>query len=416
MVQRQVLIKIRKMQCAICQKETLYKFLSLGHQPPSNSFLKKEDLNKPEIYYPLDVYYCETCGLVQLGYAVNPETLFKEYVYTTGTNNSLVKNFIELVEKLVKKFKLTKNDFAIDIGSNDGTLLKGYLKYNIKILGVEPSSAADIAIREMVPTIKEFFNKKTALKIEKNYGKAKVITAANVFAHVRDLISFVEGVKELLTDNGVFVLESHYLLNLLTDMQWDSIYHEHLRYYNLKSLIYLFNKFDMDLFDAERIITHGGSIRVYVCKKGAYSKSNNIKKLMEMEEGNGLYKKNTYLEFGKKVFEHKIKLQEMLRTIKKKGKKIVGIGAPAKGNTLLNYCNITQDIMDYIVEKSDLKIGLYTPGMHIKVVSEDLLFKEQPDYALMLSWNIADEIISKLKKMGYKGKIIVPIPKPHIVN
>ena len=396
--------------------ENLYKFLSLGHQPPSNAFLKEEDLNKPETYYPLDLFYCGKCKLVQLGYAVDPNILFKEYVYTTGTNNSLVKNFIELVEKLVKKFKLTKSDFAIDIGSNDGTLLKWYLKYNIKILGIEPSSAADIAIRERAPTIKEFFNKKTALKIEKKYGKAKVITAANVFAHVKDLKSFVEGVKELLTDNGVFVLESHYLLNLITDMQWDSIYHEHLRYYNLKSLIYLFNKFDMDLFDAERIITHGGSIRVYVCKKGDYSKSNNIRKLVEMEEGNGLYNKETFMKFSRKVLLHKMEIQEMLRTIKKKGKRIVGIGAPAKGNTLLNYCNITPDIMDFIVEKSDLKIGLYAPGIHIKVVEENFLFEEQPEYAFLLAWNIADEIIPKLKKMGYKGKFIVPIPKPHIVD
>ena len=404
------------MNCSICKNKNLFRFLSFGHQPPSNSFLKEKYLNKPEIYYPLDVYFCEACFLVQLGYHVDPKTLFKEYVYTTGMNNSLVKNFKELVGKLINKFNLTKNDFVVDIGSNDGTLLKNYLGNNIKILGVEPSNAADIAIKSGIPTIKEFFNKEAALKIKKNFHRAKIITATNVFAHVKELTSFIQGVKELLTDDGVFVCESHYLLNLIARMQWDSIYHEHLRYYSLKPLIYLFNIFDMDLFDAEKIITHGGSIRFYVCKKRAYQKSRNMKKLLKAEIANGLYKKNTYAEFEKKVFLHKLKIQEMLRAIRSKGKRIAGIGAPAKGNTFLNYCNITSDIMDYIVEKSDLKIGLYTPGMHLKVVSEDLLFKEQPDYALLLSWNIADEIIPKLKILGYKGKIIVPLPSPYIVK
>ena len=402
--------------CAICKNKNLYKFLSLGNQPPSNSFLKEEYLNKPEIYYPLNVYFCEMCFLVQLGYHVDPKLLFKEYVYTTGTNNSLVKNFKELVKNLINKFELTSKDFAIDIGSNDGTLLKGYLSNNIKILGVEPSSAADIAIKDGIPTIKEFFNRENASKIIRKYGKAKIITATNVFAHVKELTSFIHGVKELLTDDGVFVCESHYLLNLIVGMQWDSIYHEHLRYYSLKPLIYLFNIFDMDLFDAERITTHGGSIRFYVCGKGAYQKSGNLKRLLKAEIANGIYKKNTYVEFGKKVFLYKLKMQEMLMAIRNKDKIIVGIGAPAKGNTFLNYCNITSDIMGYIVEKSDLKIGLYTPGMHLKVVSENLLFKEQPDYALLLSWNIADEIIPKLKILGYKGKIIVPLPSPYIVK
>ncbi|GAF76795.1 unnamed protein product, partial [marine sediment metagenome] len=267
-----------------------------------------------------------------------------------------------------------------------------------------------------IPTINDFFNKKTALNIVKEHGKAKIITAANVFAHVKDLVSFIEGVKELLTDEGMFVQESHYFLNLLTGMQWDSIYHEHLRYYSLRSLIYLFNKFDMQIFDVERLPVHGGSIRTYACRKGSYPISENVDKLLKIEKEQGLFDKETYFSFGKKVLNHKFEIQEMLRNIKKEDKKIVSIGAPAKGNTLLNYCNITSDILDYAVEKSDLKIGLYTPGMHIKVVDEKILFKEQPDYALLLSWNIADELIPKLKRLGYKGKIIIPLPSPHVVE
>src|SRR3989338_1497618 len=400
------------MKCSICQKE-IYKIISLGHHPASDAFLKEEELNKQEIYYPLDVYYCEECGLVQSGYAVDPEILFKEYVYNTGTNNSLIKNFNELTENLIEKFNLNKDDLAIDIGSNDGTLLKGY-KNRVKILGVDPSSVAKIAIQNNIPTINDFFNKETALKIVEDYGKAKVITATNTFAHVKELTSFVEGIKELLTDDGIFIQESHYFLNLIAEMQWDSIYHEHLRYYTLRALINLFNKFNMDLFDAELITTHGGSIRTYACKKNAYPISDNVNKLLENERENGLFNKKTYLDFGKKIINHKFEIQEMLRNIKKNGKKIVGIGAPAKGNTLLNYCNINTDILNYIVEKSDLKIGMYTPGTHIKVVDEKLLFEEQPDYGFLLSWNIADELIPKLKKLGYNGKIIVPLPSPHI--
>ncbi len=407
------------MQCFICEKENLFKFLSLGNQPPSNAFLKEKALNNPEVYYPLDLYYCGDCGLVQLGYVVDPKILFEDYIYNTGSNNSLIKNFQELVDTLVKRFSIKgaeKNDLAVDIGSNDGTLLKGYLKYDIKILGVEPSNIAEIAIKNNVPTLKKFFNEDTALKIIKEYGNAKFITATNVFAHVNDLKSFMHGVKELLSDDGIFVQESHYLLSLLKDMQWDSIYHEHLRYYSLRPLIYLFKHFGMELFDAERITTHGGSIRTYACKKGTYPITENVNRLLKEEESNGLFDKNTYLNFGKKVLMHKFKIQEMLRYIKEDNKRVIGIGAPAKGNTLLNYCNITPDIIDYIVEKSKLKVGMYTPGTHIKVVDESLMLKDQPDFALLLSWNIANELIPKIKDNGYKGKIIVPLPSPHIVG
>ena len=408
-----ILEEERKPDCALCKNKTLYRFLDLGYQPPSDAFLKDEDLNKPETCYPLQLYFCETCSLVQLGYAVDQKILFNEYVYTTGTTNELVENFNRLVDSLVRRFDLTKDDFVVDIGSNDGTLLKFYMKYNIRILGVEPSTVAGIAVKNNVPTVNKFFNEKTASEIVEKEGKAKVVTATNIFAHVEDLSSFVKGVKEILADDGVFVTESHYLLSMLTNMQWDSIYHEHLRIYSLKSLIYLFDIFDMDVFDAERISTHGGSIRVYACKRGAYKKSENINKLLWEEEKAGLSNKQTYKEFQKKVLQHKMKIQEMLMSIKKEGKRIAGIGAPAKGNTLLNYCNIP---LDYIVEKSTLKIGLYTPGRHIKVVDEKLLYEEQPEYAFLLSWNIADELIPKLKKLGYKGKIIVPMPYPHIVE
>ncbi len=394
----------------------MYKFLSLGHQPVPDVFLTKEQLNEPEISYPLDVYFCENCCLVQLGYAVDPNILFKEYHYNTGTNESLKRNFKQLVDLLVKKFNLAKNDLAVDIGSNDGTLLEEYKQYGVKILGVDPSSVAEIAIKKRIPTIKDFFGENLAGNIIRKHGKAKIITATNVFAHIREFGSFMKGVKNLLADNGIFVTESHYLLNMVKDMQYDSIYHEHLRYYSLKPLMKLFEEFGMQVFDAERISTHGGSIRVYACHKNAYNISKNVAELKKLEERGGLYRKETFFDYEKKVFENKLKLQEILIDLKKKKKSIAGIGAPAKGNTLLNYCNITPDIMGFIAETSALKIGKFTPGMHIPVADESRLFLEQPDYALLLSWNLKDILIPKIKQSGYKGKFIVPNPVPKIIQ
>jgi len=403
------------MNCQICSEEKLHKFLSLGHQPIPDVFLKQEQLNAPEIYYPLDVYFCENCYLVQLGYAVDPQILFREYHYNTQTNKNLKKNFKELVSLLVKRFELTSKDLAIDIGSNDGTLLEGYIPHNVKILGIDPSSVAEMAIKKNIPTIQDFFTQKLSDDIVKKHGKAKIITATNVFAHVRELDSYVKGVKKLLTDDGVFVTESHYLLDMITNLQYDSIYHEHLRYYSLKPLIHLFEKYDLEVFDVERIDTHGGSIRVYACNKGQYGISKNVDEITKLEEEEGLYKKETYDKFNLKVLNNKFKLQDILRDLKKKRKRIVGIGAPAKGNTLLNYCNIDFNILDYIAETSKLKIGKFTPGMHIPVVDESKIFTDQPEYALILSWNIKYILIPKLKKAGYNGKFIIPNPVPGII-
>ncbi|HIG98714.1 TPA: class I SAM-dependent methyltransferase [Candidatus Woesearchaeota archaeon] len=402
------------MKCQICGSEETHRFLSLGHQPPSDSFVTKEQLNEPETYYPLDVYYCAGCHLVQLGYAVDPEAMFRDYLYTTGANNSLKASFANLTKHLAERFNLGQKDLAVDIGSNDGTLLEGYLPYKIKVLGVEPSTIAEIAKQKGIPTANEFFNEETALKLARENDNAKVITATNVFAHIKDVHSVVRGVKTLLAEGGAFVTESHHLLSMVTQMQYDSIYHEHLRYYSLKPLIHLFGKHGMEVFDAELITTHGGSIRVYACKKGDHPVSGNVATIISKEEKAGLYTSGAYDQFAKKVTEAKFKLQELLRDAKKKGRRIVGVGAPAKGSTLLNYCSITRDELDYTVEKSPLKIGRFTPGTHIPIVEEARMLRDQPEYALILSWNIKDEIIPKLRAAGYKGEFIIPCPEPHV--
>ena len=403
------------MACYICQGSQLFQFLDLGHQPPSDAFLKQEQLNEPEATYPLRVAVCKNCFLAQLTYRVDPEILFRDYVYTSGTNNSLRVNFKSLVDLVVGRFGLTTDDLAVDIGSNDGTLLENYLSHGVKVLGIDPSSATSIAIEKGLPTMTDFFNEEVAIRAREKYGAAKIITATNVFAHVDALDSFMRGITRLLADDGIFISESHYLLDLITKTQYDAVYHEHLRYYSLKPLKLLFEEFGMEIIDAERITTHGGSIRVYAAKKGSHQVAPAVLKLIKEEEEVGLYKLETFVDYGKKVRQNKLILLEMIVKIRREGSRIVGIGAPAKGNTLLNYCCLDSDLVDYLVEKSALKIGLFAPGTRIPVVAEARLIEERPEYALLLSWNIADELIPKIRAQGYQGKFIVPNPIPHIV-
>lgn len=403
--------------CQVCKSSRLHRFLSLGHHPNPDGFLTEEQLKEPEIYYPLDVYLCEDCKLVQIGYVPNPSALFtNDFIYNTSSNKELVDNFHFLVENIVEKFNLSSEDFVIDLGSNDGTLLENYLPYEIKILGVDPSKAADIAIEKNIPTLRDFFNENTAKKILDEGGKARIITATNVFAHVKELDSFVEGIKLLLKEEGVFIQESGYIKTLIESNQYDSVYVEHLRYYSLKSLINLFKKFGMDIFDAEIITTHGGSIRTYACRKGAFPISDNVGKILKEEEEFGLHSKELFDGFGKKVEKNRKALRKILFDFKSQGKRIVGIGAPAKGNTLLNFCKIGNETLDCLLERESLKLGMYSPGTHIKIVKEDILFGDDPpDCALLLSWNLKDIIIPKIRNKGFKGGIIIPVPEPHVL-
>lgn len=403
------------MTCFICKSNNLFRFLNLGAQPPSDAFVRKEDLEKPEATYPLELSFCEDCSLVQLGYIVDPKLLFTEYVYTTGMNNSLRANLKVLVEKLVQRFKLAPGDFAIDIGSNDGTLLSNYAPFGVKALGIDPSSASAIAIKNGIPTLVEFFSEKAATAAAKKHGQAKIITATNVFAHVADIDSFMRGIQVLLAKDGAFVSESGYLLDMLETLGYDAMYHEHLRYYSLQPLTELFERFGMEIFDVERIPSHNGSIRVYAAFKGAYPKSASVTELLAVEESNALHKKETFLQFARRVYKHRDALRLILIGAKKEGKRVVGIGAPAKGNTLLNFCGITPDSVDCLLEKSDLKIGLFAPGSRIPVLSEEKLFEDQPEYALLLSWNLSEELIPKLRARGYKGKFIIPFPRITVV-
>jgi len=341
--------------------------------------------------------------------------LFTDYVYTTGENNSLRKNFKELIENLVSRFSLTRDDCVVDIGSNDGTLLKNYTPYGIKTLGVDPSSTGVLAEKQGIRTIRAFFTRETAEKITKEYGHAKVVTATNVFAHISGLDSFMEGLQILLSKNGVFVSESGYLLDMIETLGYDAVYHEHLRYYSLRPLQFLFKKYGLEVFDVERIPSHNGSLRVYAAKRGAYAIEKSVDELLMLEKKKGLYTQKTFTDFAVRVTEHKERLKRAVAKLRSSGKRIVGLGAPAKGNTLLNYCGFNSEQIEYLAEKSDLKIGLYAPGSRIPVISEERMLHTQPDYALVFSWNLSTELISKLRAKGYKGRFIIPFPQPRII-
>tara|TARA_Y100000031_G_scaffold106618_1_gene117415 strand:- start:15389 stop:16528 length:1140 start_codon:yes stop_codon:yes gene_type:complete len=365
--------------------------------------------------YPAQMLYCEKCDLVQLGLIVSPEVLFPpEYPYTSSTTKILRDNFAELYNECKIIVGLDKNDLVIDIGSNDGNLLSNFKSH--KVLGVTPEEVGNIAIERGIPTIIDYFNKEVVEKIKKERGNAKIITATNVFAHMDNINEITELILDLLKEDGVFISESHYLLSLIKTLQYDTIYHEHLRYYSLHSLKYLLESHGLEIIHAKEIPTHGGSIRVYAARKGKYNIKSTVEDLLEKEKDIVLSKGNL-LEFKRQVVISKLKLQSLILDIKKQGKKIYGIGAPSRASTLINYVGIDDGMMDYVMEiKGSHKIGKYMPGTLIPVVEESRLYEDQPDYALLLSWHIADELAPKIKEKGFKGSFIVPLPEPRVIK
>ena len=386
-------------------------------QPPVQSFLSPARLREPETHFPLELLSCEACGLVQLGYVVDPETVFPpDYPYQTGLTRNLREDFKDLADKAVGSLGLQPGTLGVDIGSNDGTLLKGFLPHGLRVLGVEPTNIAEIARADGIPTIQAFFTEAVAAEIVREHGVAGIVAATNVLAHVPNLYPFLRGVSALLPDGGVFVSESHYLLELLRKLQYDTIYHEHLRFYGLRPLTAILSRAGFTVFDAEPVPTHGGSVRVWAEKGTSRASSERLREMTGAEEEYGLYSPARLAEFRERVVTAKHDLLETLIHLRKGGARIVGIGAPARSSMLLGYCHIDGDLVEYIVEPSgSLKIGLATPGSHIPILDEARMFEEQPDYALVLSWHIAEELMPKLRERGYRGGFIVPLPEPRVI-
>ena len=399
-----------KVKCQICGEITI-PGVDLGNQPVGDLVLTRRQLNQPETFYPLKLQHCMNCGLTQLSYIVNPKVVYKNFPFVSGTTQTATRHLQSLPKQLVKMVGLDKESFAVDIGSNDGTLLKGYIPDGVKFLGVDPSGdPVRIANEQGIETLHTFFNVETADYIAANYGKADALTACGVFGHIADLASVMNGAKRLLAKRGVFATDSQYWLDTMQRLHYDNMFHQHLRYYSMKPLIYLFKQYDMDVFDVERSEVYGGSIRVFSCHSGEYPISDRVTKLVALEEKEKLYDQKTNEDFTRKVEMRKRKLFDEVYALRSKGKKVIGIGAPAKASTICNYCRLGPDLVDYITEVNPLRIGTYLPGVHIPIVDENFMFEDpQPaDAAILFAWNYYDEIVPKLQKRGFNGKILQP--------
>lgn len=404
--------------CRMCKRSNLVKYLDLGFTPLADKFLSEETINEPEVHYPLEVLVCMDCGQSQLSYVVPPEILYaNDYVYEMSITKMGREHWAEFARTVSTKLALKPNNLVIDIGSNVGVLLEEFRNNKTRILGVDPASTiAKIANDKGIETICDVFSIEVAHKIIEKYGHASVITATNVFAHINDLDELMKGVNIILDEKGVFIFESPYLVNLINSLEYDTIYHEHLSYLSVKPLVNFFRMFGMEIFNIEEKDIHGGSFRVYINRIGNRPISPIVHKMIKKEEEMNLYSLDNLKKFAIKVENNRKQLLDLLFSLKAKGKKIVAVGAPAKGMTLLNYCHIGKDTLDFATEKSKLKIGRYTPGMHLPMVSDDELIKQDVDYALLLAWNFADEIINNLKEFQTRGgKFIIPIPEPKII-
>lgn len=405
----------RLKKCRVCKKEKLTEVISFGMSPLANAFLRKDQIDSREYFYPLILVFCENCKFLQLGHVVSPHLLFDDYVYVSSTSPVFIKHFENFGKDLVSRFELDKNSLVVDIGSNDGILLRPLKKIGIRVLGVEPARhIAALARNSGIPTLADWFTFSTAKKIRKSEGKAKVITGTNVFAHINDLDEVLKGVNYLLDEEGVFITESPYLVDFIEKNYFDLVYHEHLSYWSIRSLSALFARFKMEIFHVEKVAVHGGSIRVYAKKlKGKQRIEKSVNTFLAKEKKLRLGEKETYTKYELKILENKRKLIDLVTKLKKQNKIIVGYGAPAKGNTLLNYFKIGNEILDYIVDDSKFKQALYTPGTHIPIVPLSMLKKRKPDYVLILAWNFADSIIRNLDWLREEDvKFIIPVPSP----
>ena len=401
-------------KCQVSGSKKLKKILSLGNIPFVNDTHKINSNNLITISAPLELYYCPISKLVQLNIEVDKKILFpKSYPYTSSTTKILRENFLRLRNQIDKNNFLKKNDLIIDIGSNDGNLLSNF-KDRYKVLGVTPENIGKIAIKKGIPTIIDYFDTPVVTKINKKYGKAKIITATNVFAHINEVNKLIKNIKRCLVEDGVFISESHYLLPLIETNQYDTIYHEHLRYYSLTSLNYLFSMHQLEIFKAEKIDTHGGSIRIYAARKKIYKIDASVKRIKNNEKN--LEKK--LLNFKDRVLNSKLEFYNLLTRIRKNKKnlKIAGISAPSRSTTLINYLGLDENIIECIFEvKGSKKIGMYLPGTKIKIIEEKIQNLKKYQYLLIFSWHIQKDIIKVLRKKGYKGKFIIPLPEPRVI-
>jgi methylation protein EvaC len=401
-------------KCKICTEE-LIDFLDLGQQPIANAFLRSEDLIKEEYFFNLATGFCNSCKMTQLVNTVAKEVMFNEnYAYFASISKTMVDHFKIYSEELTRRFIGDEKELVIELGCNDGIMLKHFDKSRVNLLGVEPSSnVAEVAKNNGFEVITKFFDVNLANEIKSQKGKAKIIYAANVVCHIESLHEVAEGVSLLLDDKGVFVFEDPYIVDIMEQNAYDQIYDEHVWFFSVTSLKNFFKRHGLMIFDVQRQSTHGGSMRYYVCKEGAYAIDENVNKALREEEEKGILELETYQQFARNVEKSREMLLSKVKELKSQGKTICGYAASSKGTVVLNYCGIGKEILEFISDNTPTKQGLFSPGKHIPIVSPEELHQNLPDYALLLAWNYADEIKEKEKDTGMK--FIVHIPYARIL-
>lgn len=409
----------KKRHCLVCHHPKLVKYLDLGTMALANAFVAKKNLGKPEEKFPLRVYYCPNCHLAQLTDWVDRKKLFNRYHYFTGASKPLHTHFEQYAKEAADARRLRARrrrasaDLVVDIGSNDGLLLKYFKQLGARVLGVDPAkNVAKQAKQDGIETLVTFFNEETAGSIAKKYGWADIITANNVLAHTDELHSIMAGVKKLLANDGVFVFEVQYLDDLVRDNEFDNTYHEHICYFSVHPLVTLLQQHNLEIFDIKRVDTQGGSLRVYAGHQPLkFAVQPSVERFLTQEKELGLQSIEKLKAFGKMPNMHRKELVILLRNLKKHGKKIIGYGAAAKGNTLLQYCNIGPKLLDYVADTTPSKQGTFTPGTNIPVMPTSHMQKNLPDYVLILAWNYASAIKQNESWLKDKGvKFITPIP------
>jgi hypothetical protein len=404
--------------CRCCGSRELRRFLSLGPTPPANAFLRTPDEFAAEQSFPLDVYLCEGCSLVQLTDVIDPEVLFRNYIYVTGTSDTIAAHNREYARGVSELLELESGDLVVEIASNDGSLLKCFQPYGVRTVGVEPAvNLAKRAGAAGVETVNAFFNSETSATVRASYGPARAVIGNNVLAHVDDPRDFLSGCAGLIDDRGLVIIEAPYVRDLLDRLEYDTIYHEHLCYFSVTTLAALAERAGLSVVRVDRTPVHGGSLRMYAAKRSARPEhAPAVMAMAEEERALGLSSLEVYRRMAARVEANRDALTGLLEGLRESGSTIAGYGAPAKGNTLLNYCRIGTELVPYTVDKNPMKVRLYTPGMHIPVLPAETLVERRPDYVLLLAWNFAEEIIAQqqeYRRLG--GRFIIPIPEPRVV-
>ncbi|MEY2917144.1 MAG: hypothetical protein RIS73_858 [Bacteroidota bacterium] len=409
------------MQCRFCNTELEHVFIDLNNSPASNSFLTKEQLNEPETFYPLKVYTCHKCFLVQVDEYKKSDAIFdSNYVYFSSYSTSWLKHASDYADKMTQRFGYNQDTQVIEIASNDGYLLQYFLQKGIKVMGIEPTAnTAEVAIEKGIKTIIEFFGVELADRLRNHWDvKADLLLGNNVLAHVPDIVDFVGGMKIILADEGVITMEFPHLMQLVDNNQFDTIYHEHFSYLSFYTVKQIFESQGLEMFDVEELLTHGGSLRIYAKHAADATKeiSANVAAILSKEAGKGLNGLAYYDNFQQRALKVKLDLTEFLINQKRAEKKVAAYGAAAKGNTLLNYCGIKNDLIDFVVDANPHKQDKFLPASHIPVVNEAYLKEAKPDFVIILPWNLKEEITQQLAYINdWGGKFVIPIPSLQII-